>query len=307
MIEAGSTFLSNNYGEVEVLEYVSTHEVHIKFYSGEVKVVSVNNLIKGEVSPKKSEYKGLPLKELLKRNKAYKNYTIIEDHTYCISFTCSLCNCTYGLSDYLFKCSRASLKEGRVPCLCSKKKNLSDEYLRRSYYNTILKGKGEYSTTFSVRGKKKVEWYCNRGHKALSNSSDLISKNTNCAICKSTNYFNILYVVILSDGNRELSKIGVTNNLKSRISAYEKEGLTVLNVKYITTYSLEESNALHLEQEILFYARLYGLDDKCTFKNYTGYTEMLDSYYYTSLVYVLDSIQAEGELSEYSLRFLLDI
>lgn len=224
-----------------------------------------------------------------------------------VYFTCSKCNVTYGLDDYVFECSRSSIKEGKVPCLCCRRKTLKDDYLKNKYYGKVLRNKGEYSAEMSIRGRVKIEWYCNNGHKVLSNRSDLVHKNSNCPICKTSNYYNILYVALLTDGISNLTKIGVTNNMKARIKSYEKDGLTVIKHKCINTSLLYTDNALHLEQELLFYIRLYKLDDKKTFKGFVGFTEMLDEYYYDTLVHILESIKIQGDIWESDIRFLLVI
>lgn len=308
MIKVGDKFLTNNYGEVEVVEYKSFHEIVVVFSCGTEKTVYGGNLRKGEVSPKKSKRSYKTVYDYLKNREEYSRYSISYCNKYEVHFTCSVCdNDMYSVlypNGKLFKVSVNCFKEGKIPCRCNKMFAKTDDEWR-VYFTNHMGDKGDLiSLERNKFNRRMFNWVCNKGHNVLTNASDNISKKSGCPVCYK-GYKDTLYLVKLIKPDGECyTKLGVTKNLDYRLKMYEDEGLSFTDLYCFKTIDVGVTNAMDLEKKILDVCKKYKLNSS-GLVGYTGYTEVLPAECYVDLLNIFHIIQRDGDFIEYEIKDFL--
>ncbi len=309
MIKVGDIFPSNNHGEVSVIDYVDINQVTIRFSCGTEKVVVAGNLRKGEVSPRviaKRKVKGFyDYKDL---REEYKNYKILSHSKHAIEFNCSKCNKDIYSVLYpegkIFVSKVSCFQEGKVPCRCY-------PYFRKTeeewgvLFNHHMKDKGTFlRTVVTVDNVKCWDWVCKNGHTVTTRIGDNTYHKSGCPECCSRCKDTLYLIKLTKEDGRSYTKVGITKNLDYRMKMYSDEGLYVSDLQYFNTNVIGVTNAMDLERKILKLCRKYKLTTP-DLKGYTGYTEVLPEHCYNELLSIFNTLQKEGDFTEYEIKDFL--
>jgi hypothetical protein len=307
VMKVGEHYTSNNFGEVEVIKYINCNSVEVRFSDGSTKTTCAGNIRKGEVSPviRGVNANKIPIHDLLKRNISYSNYRVISCDGEEVTLDCSLCAkdlySVNGISTSVFKTTRNTLREGKVPCRCNKffRKNSDEQLFDTKQILLTLGGKLINHLNFP-----RIIWECPSGHVVTTNFYDNKHKSSGCPKCTGhTDNQSILYLLELNKGGRFAVKLGIATDLKLRVSEIRNssDGINISVLDYVDL----GCSSRPYEKRILDLAKSYGVMDKGIFGKFSGYTEVFKYDRKDELLYLINTIRREGDFSDYELKDLL--